>query len=139
VPSVLLLEERRRIIGPEDVSAEGFDYWWKGFNEASLDSLANAIRATEERFLREAPIAELRKCSYFVERRAQIQAVLDGVPMEVPSLESLSGDLDLSGWYSSAARVAKESQRRPPPAFIRELAEDSLLCGAVDLVKKSGS
>lgn len=134
VPSLLTSEERLRILGREDASAEGFDYWWEGYTREGLSALLAAIDATQSRFLAEAPRTQLRRSTYFGEWRRRVRKVQSSLEPAVVNAKVLTRE-ELSGpWRDGAERVLLDEYRKHPvKSAIEALAEDAMLCNAYDV------
>jgi hypothetical protein len=135
VPTLLTMADRQELIGPEDVVAEGFDYWWPSLDERILTALSEAVRRTEPRFLAQAPKNELRRSSYYKERRELVARVRAHVPGPPPLLRGLQEEAAMRAWLTAAERVASTDDRiHHSKKSIRALAEDAAASAAVGIV-----
>lgn len=131
VPSLLTTDERLRILGSEDVSGEGFDYWWSGYTREGLSAMVAAVDATQSRFVAEAPCSQLRRSVYFGEWRRRVLKVRSAIEPSVVDAKVLTREALLGPWSTAAERVLlDEFDKHPSKSAVEALAEDAMLCNA---------
>ncbi len=127
-PALLTVDERRAVLGVEDVVAEGADYWWPSRTENAIDSLQSTLAMTEHRFLEQAPVSRLAHSEHTRQARQRIRDVLVGAgPQFGAALES-GATHALQLLYPSARDVLSQVGGRANRAEFESLAMDALRC-----------